>query len=282
MQEVKNSDYCEYIRPPIDKYKTLAFGSFDEIRDVGYVFGKNYFDSMAKAGRLGRFNQWFNKEPPKRGNHASLNEYTFIDLAQIVCKLPETYALNTQDLFSEDEDFDGYISEPTTLNMVGHVSLSLSLSQANRLATLSLSLQDRRRIQVPRAGNSLSFSETEMDSDVELDLELERKVDKATQSNSPTPSKRSTLSPTFNRRKLGKENAENEDTDKEEVDEVLTVNTKGSEQQSEKKQRERQLRQRDSRSATPTMEASQNVEVELDKSNAAVDKQKQSKNKKDN
>lgn len=115
---MKNSDYCEYIRPPIDKYKTLAFGSFDEIRDVGYVFGKNYFDNMAKAGRLGRFNQWFNKEPPKRGNHASLNEYTFIDLAQIVCKLPETYALNAVDIFSEDEDFDGYISEPTTLNMV--------------------------------------------------------------------------------------------------------------------------------------------------------------------
>ncbi|KAH8241623.1 hypothetical protein KR026_012676 [Drosophila bipectinata] len=155
LQEVKNSDYCEYIRPPIDKYKTLAFGSFDEIRDVGYVFGKNYFENMAKAGRLGRFNQWFNKEPPKRGNHASLNEYTFIDLAQIVCRLPETNVGNTADLFSEDEDCDGYISEPTTLNT------------------------DRRRIQVPRAGNSLSFSENEMDSDVELDLQLERKTEKS-------------------------------------------------------------------------------------------------------
>ncbi|XP_030244299.1 neuropathy target esterase sws isoform X2 [Drosophila navojoa] len=172
LEEVKNSDYCEYIRPPIDKYKTLAFGSFDEIRDVGYVFGKNYFDNMAKAGRLGRFNQWFNKEPPKRGNHASLNEYTFIDLAQIVCKLPETYALNTVDIFSEDEDFDGYISEPTTLNM------------------------DRHRIQVPRAGNSLSFSETELDSDVEIDLELERKVDKSTQSTPPTPNKKHPSTPT--------------------------------------------------------------------------------------
>ncbi|XP_017085314.1 neuropathy target esterase sws isoform X2 [Drosophila eugracilis] len=162
LEEVKNSDYCEYIRPPIDKYKTLAFGSFDEIRDVGYVFGKNYFENMAKAGRLGRFNQWFNKEPPKRVNHASLNEYTFIDLAQIVCRLPETYAVNTAELFSEDEDCDGYISEPTTLNT------------------------DRRRIQVPRAGNSLSFSETEMDSDVELDLKLDRKIDKSTQSTPPT------------------------------------------------------------------------------------------------
>ncbi|KAH8331975.1 hypothetical protein KR067_006384 [Drosophila pandora] len=155
LEEVKNSDYCEYIRPPIDKYKTLAFGSFDEIRDVGYVFGKNYFENMAKAGRLGRFNQWFNKEPPKRGNHASLNEYTFIDLAQIVCRLPETNAGNSADIFSEDEDCDGYISEPTTLNT------------------------DRRRIQVPRAGNSLSFSENEMDSDVELDLQLDRKTEKS-------------------------------------------------------------------------------------------------------
>ena len=31
LELVKNSDYCEYIRPPIDKYGTLQFGSFDEI-----------------------------------------------------------------------------------------------------------------------------------------------------------------------------------------------------------------------------------------------------------
>ena len=28
---VKNSEYCEYIRPPIDRYGTLDFGKFDEI-----------------------------------------------------------------------------------------------------------------------------------------------------------------------------------------------------------------------------------------------------------
>ena len=70
---MKNSDYCEYIRPPIDLYKTLAFGSFDEIRDVGYVHGKNFFDTMAKTGRLARFNQWFSKDIPSRLTH-SLNE----------------------------------------------------------------------------------------------------------------------------------------------------------------------------------------------------------------
>lgn len=116
LELVKNSDYCEYIRPPIDKYKTLAFGSFDEIKDVGYNHGKNYFESMAKTGRLSRFNQWSSRDVSTKVTHA-LNEYTFTDLAQIVCKVPETYP---EKLYSDsdDEDFDGYISEPYTYSMV--------------------------------------------------------------------------------------------------------------------------------------------------------------------
>uniref|UniRef100_A0A803V8G7 lysophospholipase n=1 Tax=Ficedula albicollis TaxID=59894 RepID=A0A803V8G7_FICAL len=34
LEMVKNSDYCEYIRPPIDRYGTLDFGKFDEICNV--------------------------------------------------------------------------------------------------------------------------------------------------------------------------------------------------------------------------------------------------------
>lgn len=77
---------------------------------------------MAKAGRLARFNEWYNKVPPKKVAHASLSEYSFIDLAQIVCKLPET-SMNCEDddcgyIYSEDEDYDGYISEPSSLTRV--------------------------------------------------------------------------------------------------------------------------------------------------------------------
>ncbi len=32
LEMVKNSEYCNYLRPPIDKYRTLQFGAFDEIR----------------------------------------------------------------------------------------------------------------------------------------------------------------------------------------------------------------------------------------------------------
>lgn len=49
-QEVKKSDYCEYIRPPIDAYRTLQFGSFDEIREVGYRHGAAYFEGQRRGG----------------------------------------------------------------------------------------------------------------------------------------------------------------------------------------------------------------------------------------
>lgn len=31
LEMVKSSDYCEYLRPPIDSYGTLEFSKFDEI-----------------------------------------------------------------------------------------------------------------------------------------------------------------------------------------------------------------------------------------------------------
>lgn len=31
LEVVKTSSYCEYIRPPIDRFKTMDFGKFDEI-----------------------------------------------------------------------------------------------------------------------------------------------------------------------------------------------------------------------------------------------------------
>lgn len=43
LEDVKSADYCDYIRPPIDRFATLQFGSFDDIRDVGYHHGHTYF-----------------------------------------------------------------------------------------------------------------------------------------------------------------------------------------------------------------------------------------------
>lgn len=45
LEKVKRSDYCSYIRPPIDRFKTMQFGSFDEIFDVGYSHGTVLFST---------------------------------------------------------------------------------------------------------------------------------------------------------------------------------------------------------------------------------------------
>lgn len=122
LEEVKNSDYCEYIRPPIDQYKTLAFSMFDEIKEVGYNHGKQHLETMAKNGRLARFKNWKSVEVPIKPSNA--NEYTFVDLAQIVCKVPETVPENPSS--TEDEEFGGYVSEPSsTARVSGFLSLSL-------------------------------------------------------------------------------------------------------------------------------------------------------------
>lgn len=48
LEKVKNSIYCEYLRPPIDKYRTIQFGSYEEIRNVGYDYAKMIFDLWTK------------------------------------------------------------------------------------------------------------------------------------------------------------------------------------------------------------------------------------------
>uniref|UniRef100_A0A670KHJ9 lysophospholipase n=1 Tax=Podarcis muralis TaxID=64176 RepID=A0A670KHJ9_PODMU len=49
LEVVKSSSYCEYIRPPIDRFKTMDFGKFDEIYDVGYQHGKVVFDGWCRG-----------------------------------------------------------------------------------------------------------------------------------------------------------------------------------------------------------------------------------------
>ncbi|XP_050303906.1 neuropathy target esterase sws isoform X3 [Anthonomus grandis grandis] len=149
LEEVKNSDYCDYIRPPIDKYKTLQFGSFDEIREVGYQYGKTYLEGLSKSGNLPTFrsSEKFNNKL----EHQS--QYTFTDLAQMVCKVSRPYEEDSSssgqsDSEDEDEGRGGYASEPT--------------------GGFSNGTMDEKRMR--RAGGSLSLSENELASDVEFDL----------------------------------------------------------------------------------------------------------------
>ncbi|XP_033114501.1 patatin-like phospholipase domain-containing protein 7 isoform X2 [Anneissia japonica] len=51
-EELMKNDMCEYIRPPIDRFKTLSFNRFEEIRDVGYEHAQTVFSGWVKSGFL--------------------------------------------------------------------------------------------------------------------------------------------------------------------------------------------------------------------------------------
>uniref|UniRef100_A0A8C9S0U7 lysophospholipase n=1 Tax=Scleropages formosus TaxID=113540 RepID=A0A8C9S0U7_SCLFO len=86
LEVVKKSAYCEYIRPPIDRFKTMDFGKFDEIYDVGYQHGKLLFtgwargdiiDNMLRDHRSADYND--SKKTDVRAD--------FTDLAEIVSRI---------------------------------------------------------------------------------------------------------------------------------------------------------------------------------------------------
>ncbi|CAI6339957.1 unnamed protein product [Periconia digitata] len=52
LERAKNTPGCRYMRPPIDQYGTLEFAKFDEIYQVGYVYGKEFLEGLKAKGVL--------------------------------------------------------------------------------------------------------------------------------------------------------------------------------------------------------------------------------------
>uniref|UniRef100_G1RCR4 lysophospholipase n=1 Tax=Nomascus leucogenys TaxID=61853 RepID=G1RCR4_NOMLE len=88
LEVVKSSDYCEYLRPPIDSYGTLDFGKFNEICEVGYQHGRTVFDIWGRSGVLEKMLR-DQQGPSKRPASAVLPcpNASFTDLAEIVSRI---------------------------------------------------------------------------------------------------------------------------------------------------------------------------------------------------
>ncbi|XP_026826275.1 neuropathy target esterase sws isoform X4 [Ooceraea biroi] len=162
LEEVKSSDYCEYIRPPIDKYKTLQFANFDEIKDVGYQHGKTYFEGQSKAGVLPRFNADRENARAMQAKHQAANQqspssYTFTDLAQMVCKVSRVSRYMDIDSDSDElEEYEADLEEDA--QEVGYASEPTA-------GILDQSPEDNRMRR--RTGASLSLSDTEAESELD-------------------------------------------------------------------------------------------------------------------
>ncbi|RWS04783.1 neuropathy target esterase sws-like protein, partial [Dinothrombium tinctorium] len=112
LEKVKRSDYVTYIRPPIDRFKTLQFGSFEQIKDIGYAHGKTLFTAMSQENRKSLhlyLQSDKNKMYSQQGINISHNA-SFTDLAEKVCKIREPKR-NRETFDSSEEENDGYPSE---------------------------------------------------------------------------------------------------------------------------------------------------------------------------
>ncbi|XP_025112163.1 neuropathy target esterase-like isoform X2 [Pomacea canaliculata] len=114
LEIVKNSDYCEYIRPPIDKYGTLQFGACDEIMDVGYNHGKTLFSGWTKGGlveKLFKENKLEKSPSTQRAQQAPVPVMAyFTDLAELVSKIEKPQSHFYLDTESDLTDDDGHNS----------------------------------------------------------------------------------------------------------------------------------------------------------------------------
>ncbi|XP_063001036.1 patatin-like phospholipase domain-containing protein 7 isoform X2 [Elgaria multicarinata webbii] len=98
LEMVKNSDYCEYIRPAIDRYGTLDFGKFDEICEVGYQHGRTVFNVWCRSGVLDKMlkdRQELCKTKPSCLMTCPTTSFT--DLAEIVSRIEPAKAVVVDD-----------------------------------------------------------------------------------------------------------------------------------------------------------------------------------------
>ncbi|XP_023649945.1 patatin-like phospholipase domain-containing protein 6 isoform X1 [Paramormyrops kingsleyae] len=90
LELVKKSSYCEYIRPPIDRFKTMDFGKFDEIHDVGLQHGKVLFSGWARGDIINNMlkdHRSADYNDGKKADTCTCPGADFTDLAEIVSRI---------------------------------------------------------------------------------------------------------------------------------------------------------------------------------------------------
>ncbi|XP_068606606.1 patatin-like phospholipase domain-containing protein 6 [Brachionichthys hirsutus] len=90
LEVVKKSAYCEYIRPPIDRFKTMDFGKFDEIYDVGFQHGNLVYTGWARGDIIKNMlkdHRSADYNDSKRTDSYAFPGADFTDLAEIVSRI---------------------------------------------------------------------------------------------------------------------------------------------------------------------------------------------------
>ncbi|XP_036384106.1 patatin-like phospholipase domain-containing protein 7a isoform X1 [Megalops cyprinoides] len=156
LESVKSSDYCEYIRPPIDRYRTLEFGKFDEIAEVGHQHGKTVFDVWIRGGVVDKMLKDRHQEEfhnTKSSNVVTCPNASFTDLAEIVSRIEPVKPA----LVDEESDYQTDHEEEAVGSALSDVELSSHHSEhaeGEETADTDEEMELRQRRRVPQLSNS--------------------------------------------------------------------------------------------------------------------------------
>ncbi|KAM4720571.1 patatin-like phospholipase domain-containing protein 7a [Anableps anableps] len=124
LESVKSSDYCEYIRPPIDRYRTLEFGKFDEIAEVGYQHGKTVFDVWRRSGVVENMMKDKHQDETHntqcKSNVVTCPNASFTDLAEIVSRIEPVKPA----VVDEESDYQTDIEEEALESALSDMEMS--------------------------------------------------------------------------------------------------------------------------------------------------------------
>ncbi|KAM4635191.1 patatin-like phospholipase domain-containing protein 7a [Polymixia lowei] len=157
LESVKSSDYCEYIRPPIDRYRTLEFGKFDEIAEVGYQHGKTVFDVWSRSGVVEKMMKDRHQEEfhntQSNSNVVTCPNASFTDLAEIVSRIePVKPALVDEESdYHTDYDEEALESAVSDTEPYGHYG---EHTEGEETADTDEDLEERHMWRNPPAANT--------------------------------------------------------------------------------------------------------------------------------
>ena len=103
-----NSGYADYIRPPIDCYRTLQFGSFGEISDVGYSYAHDLFMEWSRSGRIQELFTELGEKAKSPVAAVTAVDAKFTDLAELVSRIDRSPASVPASAHVSDDDTVSY------------------------------------------------------------------------------------------------------------------------------------------------------------------------------
>ncbi|XP_077326149.1 patatin-like phospholipase domain-containing protein 6 isoform X1 [Lithobates pipiens] len=109
LQRVKLSGYCEYLCPPVQRFRTTEFRRFQEVLDVGYEYGKLIFTEWHRGDVIEKMlqdNSSHEIDQPHQGGTGGSPGFT--DLAEIVSRIEPACSQHT---FPSHKTEEFFISE---------------------------------------------------------------------------------------------------------------------------------------------------------------------------